>query len=58
MRKEGKSRGKILPSMYNVCKKKNWQFLTNSVLHSKMTMQRMELLLSEGFGEDICILFH
>jgi hypothetical protein len=49
--------GKICPSRYNVCKKKNSQLLGNYVLHSKMTVQRMELVLSEGLGEDVCSFF-
>jgi hypothetical protein len=39
-------------------KRRTDKFLGNCVLHSKMTSQRMELLLSEGLGEDVCHLFY
>jgi hypothetical protein len=37
--------------------KEELQLLSNCVLHSKTTSQRMKLLLSEGLGEDVCCLF-
>ena len=59
LRKEGKPRGKNLPSKYNVIKRKEEkkQLLSNYVLHSKTITQRAKLLLSECLGEDVCSLF-
>jgi hypothetical protein len=46
------------PPQGTIYVKEELQFLGNCVLHSKTTSQRMELLLSEGFGEYVCRMFY
>jgi hypothetical protein len=46
--------GKTPPQGTMYVKKEELQLRRNSVLHSKTTSQRTELLLNEGLGEDVC----